>query len=389
MAGKGRGGDGIRALGVIRGVRWWEIRLPYTDPRTGKRRDTKRKVQANSKALALIERDRLLKELKEGASRERKRFGDALDAYFERPMAHSSRMSRASYAKALRAHFGDWWLDAITRRDLSAYMSALPYGTSGQGTVKAILQRTFAIAIDKGWLTESPAEHIKLRDDSVERAHKEALEGAPKRALEPDEAVAFLTDLRARSPLLYPLVATQYVVMCRFAEVSALAPKDVDLESGIVTVRRGQVSGHLGPTKGKYARVVGLPLTLRVELKEYRAMVVEQGWPGHEEFFFPRPPGGWRRASNAWSIDTASDHIRASFERLGLSHMRSVTHAARHTGISLAAMQKELELVLRKVAGHSSLRQTGVYTSVHHAAVIDLAERQAAMLPGEKKKGPG
>lgn len=387
--GKGRDGDGIEPLGVRNGRRYWRLRLTYIDPRTGKKRDTKRTVQADSLAIARRKRDDLLEQIKTAkpGPAERKRVNDALDAYFERPMAYSSRQSRQSFAKHIREHMGDWWLDVVKRQDLNAYMDSLHYGTSGQGTVKAILQKAFSIAVDKGWLSESPAERIRLRDDSVEKARREALEDAPKRALDPDEAVAFLTDLRQHSPLLYPLVATQYMLGCRFSEVSALPPDGIDLESGLVPIKRGQVDGHLGPTKGKYARLAAIPLTLRVELKAYRAMVVEQEWPGHAEFFFPRPPGGWRRHSNAWSIATAADHIRASFARLGLAHMKAVTHAARHSSLSLAAMLKENEALMRKVYGHSSLKQQGVYVAAFTAKVIDLAERQATMLPGKKNEG--
>jgi integrase len=388
--GKGRDGDGIEALGVRKGRRYWRLRLTYIDPRTGKKRDTKRTVQADSLAIARRKRDELLEQVKTARSGlgERKRVSDALDAYFERPMAFSSRSSRESYAKHIRKHMGDWWLDVVTKQDLQAFLDGLQLGTSGASTVRAILRKAFAVAEKKGWVAESVAERLEGRDDSIERATASALGKAPKRALTPDEAVLFLADLRGHSPLLYPVVATQYVLGCRFAEVSALAPGDVDLESGLVEIRRGQVEGRLGPTKGKYARLAGLPLTLRAELKQYRAMVVEQEWPGHAEFFFPRPPGGWRRHSNAWSIATAGDHIRASFDRLKLSHMKAVTHAARHTMISLAAIDQANEQVLRKVVGHSSGRLTSGYTTAFKDNVIELAERTAAQLTS-KKQGPG
>jgi integrase len=387
VAGKGRDGDGIKPLGAKNGRKWFEVRLTYTDPRTGKKRDTRKKIQADSKLLASNKRSELLENLKAGLTgKERKRFGEALDEYLKRPMAFSSRESRTSFAKPIRAHFGDWWIDTVTSRALQAFMDGLKYGKSSQASIKAILQNTFAVAKRKGWAIDNPARDLELRDDSIEKATQAALGKAPKRALSPEEAVAFLADLRVHSLLLYPLIATQYVVMCRFAEVSALAPDAVDLDAGLVTVRRGQVRGRLGPTKGKYERLAGLPATLCAELREYRAMVVEQQWPGADEFFFPRPPGGWRRASNAWSIDTASDHIRASFERLKLSHMRSVTHAARHTGISIAALQEEHELILRKVAGHTSLKQTLNYTEAYKATVVGLAERNAATMLGKKKE---
>jgi hypothetical protein len=32
MAGKGRGGDGLKYLGVRSGRKWWEARLTWVDP---------------------------------------------------------------------------------------------------------------------------------------------------------------------------------------------------------------------------------------------------------------------------------------------------------------------------------------------------------------------
>lgn len=387
--GKGRDGDGIEALGVRKGRRYWRLRLTYIDPRTGRKRDTKRTVQADSLAIARRKRDELLEQVKTAkpSPSERKRVGDALDAYFERPMAYSSRQSRQSFAKHIRKHMGDWWLDVVTKQDLQAFLDGLKLGTSGASTVRAILRKTFAVAEKRGWVAESVAERLEGRDDSIERATKAALGKAPKRALEPHEVVPFLADMLEHSPLLYPLVATQYVLMCRFAEVSALAPDAVDLETGLVDICRGQVDGRLGPTKGKYARLAGLPLTLRAELKAYRAMVVEQEWPGADEFFFPRPPGGWRRHSNAWSIATAGDHIRASFDRLGLGSMRAVTHAARHTSISLAAIEQLNEQTMRAVTGHTTRKLTHGYTTAFKDNVIELAERIQAQLKGAKRDG--
>jgi integrase len=385
VAGKGRGGDGITPLGARNGRRWWEVRLAYVDPRTGRRRDTKRKVQADSKLLAAQKRAEILEQLKNGAATgERKRFGEALDEYLKTLQAHSTKQSYGSFSKRARAQFGDWWIDAIKRQHVQDYVDSLTLGTASVGTIVTIIRKTFALAIRRGWAAENPGRDIEKPTGKHEAAQRAALGMEPKRSLTPAEAVAFLNDLREHSPLLYPLVATQLVLGCRFSEVSALAPDAINLETGLVEIRRGQVDGVIGPTKGRYARLAAIPTTLRAELAAHREMVLEQQWPGATEFFFPRPPSNRKRTGNQWSIATARDQIKAAYARLGLEHMRAVTHMSRHTMISIAE-ELASELLLRKVVGHKSIKQTLTYTHAHAERVLSLAESVGAVLSSGTK----
>jgi integrase len=184
------------------------------------------------------------------------------------------------------------------------------------------------------------------------------------------------------------LVLLQYHLGCRFSELSALRHEDVDLEAGIVRIRRGQYRGVRGRTKGRYARVAGLPLDVRVMLQKHIARVRAEGYPGADELVFPRPPYGRRKHSNHWSASTMHAILVRSYRRLGLrgpgvdNPLRGTSHVARHT-VATIAEGLATASVLRKVLGQTQEIQRR-YQHPEHAQVIELSERVAERL---KRKG--
>jgi integrase len=377
MAGKGRGGDGLKYLGVRNGRKWWEARLKWIDPLTGKVCNTKQKFVADSKLLAAQERAARIERLRDGTGQraERKRFGEALDEFLETIQVYSTRKSWRSFSKRLRVQFGEWWLDAMTARHMQDYLDSLELSASSVSTLRAILRKVFSYAMRKQWVTTNPAKDLGRRDDTRERALREALGTAPKRSLTLDQAARFLADIQLHEPReLYLLIATQMVLGCRFAEVSALTWEDVDLDTGLVTIRRGQVDSHVGATKGKYARLVAIDLELRRDLKVHRERMREMEWPDHETLVFPRSWSRIRRTGNHVARATASAAIKRAFARLGWHDMAVATHVARHT-MHNVAREHTSALLLRKVVGHTSEKMSLNYTSAEKAEVIELAER--------------
>lgn len=392
MAGKGRGGDGVDYLGLRDGKKWWRLRLEWTDPRTGKKRSTKQEAQADSKLLARDERARRIESKKNGESAltTRKKFGDAMDEYLATIVVYSTRRSWGYFAKRLRAQFGDWWVDKINERHLQDYLDSIDdLSTSSVASLRAILRKLFEYSIRRHWVAINPARFLKPRDNSHERVRRGALEDAPKRNLNLDEAAAFLSDFKTHNPIeRYLLVATQMVMGTRYAEVSALLKSDLNLETGIVGVRRGQVLGNEGPTKGKYARVAALDLELRRDLKEHLERMAELRWPGWERLVFPRPPYGPsdRRRYDHIPQATVYGAIKRTLKRLGLEHMPVGTHIARHT-MHNVAQEHASALLLRKVVGHKTEAMALNYTAAHAAKVIDLAERVSRDLKSGKTSG--
>lgn len=382
MAGKskgnvGRRGDGLKYLGFHRGKKRWEARLYWTDARTSEPREKRVKFYATSKGLALQERDRLLALEIEGTtpSTDRKRFKECSAIWFETVESRASRTSWGSHRRKLDGHFGEWWVDKVSTRDLQDFLDSLRLGPGTVNSIRDVAVHVLGHAVKKGWATRNPAKDTTRRSTRLQGLDE--LGEEPRRALTTDEAAAYLADLEKHEPEAYPLVLVQLVTGCRFAEVSALHLDDVDLEAGTVRIRRGQYRGTKGRTKGRYARLAGLPLPVRVILRAHIERMRVERWPGHETLLFPRPPYGKRRDSDHWSIATVHHMIRRSFKRLGWLDgdrpVKGTTHVARHTLVTIAE-EHATEAVLRKVVGHTSSAVHAKYKHPAQAKVIDLAE---------------
>ncbi|MBA3841077.1 MAG: tyrosine-type recombinase/integrase [Actinobacteria bacterium] len=375
----------MKSLPARNGRKWWVVRISYTDALTGKKKSSRRQIQADSRQLAGKERDRLIEKARGAASSDgkRHRVSEAIDLYLATIETHSTRITRTSHAKHLRAQFGEWWIDAVTTRHIQDFLDAFEQSVSSRKTMQAIMSLAFEEAIRRKWVTTNQAKGIVVRE---RRRAQGAKKLAPKRSLSLDEAVAYLADVKENeSNELYLLLFTQLVLGCRFCEVTCLRWDEVDLESGIVTISHGQYRGVVGDTKGRYARQAALDLGLRSELKAHRRTMAEHGWPGWEELVFPRPTARRQRASNHFANTTVHYAIKRSFERLGLE-MAVATHVARHTMLNVAR-EHGSALLLRKVMGHRSEAMQMTYTAAEKREVISIAERVGSALRSGTKSG--
>lgn len=384
-------GDGLEQLPSRKGRKWWHARFYWTDPRTGKEREGEATFQADSRLLAAQERERRLEAKRAGAvaSKDRKRFAEAADEYLKTKMAASSRVSRTSHLKALKKVFGDYWLDKLTHRELQDHLDAMQCSASHANSRRDAVDNVYKLAIRKGWATTNPVRDTERRSTRLDGLTE--LGEEPKRALTEDEAAAHIRDVRQHEPEAFPLVVLQFHLGCRFSELSALRHEDIDMESGIVKLRRGQYKGEKGPTKGKYARVAGIPLDVRALLKKHVERVRREGYEGADELVFPRPPYGRRKHSNHWSSSTLHHVIDRSYKRLGLRGegverpVRGTTHVARHT-VATIAEDLASASVLQKVLGQTAEIHAR-YKHPTEAKVIDLAERVAARLKSSGDDG--
>lgn len=382
-------GDGLEQLKPRKGKKWWRARFYWTDPRTGKEREGGATFQADSRLLAAQERDRRLEKAKAGAgpSTERKRFKEAAGEYLKTKMAASSRVSRASHLKALKKVFGDYWVDKITHREIQDHLDAMQCSASHANSRRDAIDNVYKHAIRKGWVTTNPVRDTQRRSTRLDGLTE--LGEEPKRALTEDEAAAHIRDVRQHEPEAFPLVVLQFHLGCRFSELSALRHEDIDLESGVVKIRRGQYKGERGPTKGRYARVAGIPLEVRALLKKHLERVRREGYDGADELVFPRPPYGRRKHSNHWSSSTLHNVIDRSYRRLGLRGdgverpVRGTTHVARHT-VATIAEELASASVLQKVLGQT-VEVHRKYKHPTEAKVIELSERVAERL--KQKEG--
>jgi integrase len=386
-------GDGLTYLAAKSkktGRKWWQARIVYTDPKTGKSRERKATFQGDSKDIAIRMRSDLAVEAKSGqaqAAKDRHRFKEASALWFGTIASEGTRTSWGSHLKYIDEALGDHYLDAITTRDLQAYLGSLDH--LGLGSVKqrrVVIRHVFKTAKQRGWVEGNPAKDLEL---PTRKRDQEAAENpqAPKRSLTVDELRLFLDDLRQHEPDLYPLARTQVVLGARFSEVSALTPDDIDWRTGVVHVRRGQYRGVSGKTKGKYARLGALDAGTLALVQEAHAKALAEQWPGADSLVFPRPPGmGSKRGSNHWAIETVGKRYGESWTRLGIAVEATRTHALRRAMID-ATREAVSGTLLRLLVGHTDERMTQLYSTAHQAEAARVGQHMGKLLgPGE---GPG
>ncbi|WP_431680518.1 tyrosine-type recombinase/integrase [Kitasatospora sp. KL5] len=147
----------------------------------------------------------------------------------------------------------------------------------------------------------------------------------------------------------------------RFGEFAALRRRDVDLDKGIVRVRRAQAELQTGQLKVKRpksdagVRPVAFHASIVAELAEHLRWFGEDGAAGR---VFVGPRGGLLRRSNFHSVWTAAladsevDWSRA----LGETEADSIRfHDLRHTGNNLAADTGASTRELMHRMGHSTM----------------------------------
>lgn len=363
----GRRGEGLKQLEKGK----WLARLFWIDPRTGKEREKRITFDAPSKWQAVKRRTEELEKAKnaDDVVLVQKRFGEVADEWTATIKVLGTKLSEESRVRTLKAHFGDWYLDKVSARAMQQYLDALTI--SSVNNVRATLVNVFRYAVRKHYIAENVAKQTERRRGS--NSDDDENELAPERALSPEQVLALFEDLQENDPLVYPLIHVQYMIGCRFAEVSALRREDLNLQTGIVLVRKGQYRGTQGKTKGKYGRKAGLSLETRSMLRAHLDQMEYEQWPGWEEIVFPRPVSGHKRKSNYWAISAVDKKLRAAFKRLGITGP-GTTHRARHTAVTLADELGIAEGLARKVFGHRSTKHRAAYQHPTDSSVIKFAE---------------
>lgn len=384
--------DPVTDLGKdAQGRRWWLARLYWTDALTGKACNTKRKIQAASKAVALTKREELLVELRAGKQKtERKRFREVAAEYLATVLVAATKFRNESEVRTLNGRFGEWFVDAIEARHCQDFLDGLTTGPGNVNNIRATLINVLRHACRKHYIELNVAkatERARKVVAQVEDEEDEDLERAQaERVLTPEQMGRYFDDLEGCEPDVYPLVFTQFLLGCRFSEVSALRRESLNLETGIVWIRRGQYRGFKGKSKGKRARKVALPLEGRAVLRVHLDRMAREQPPGWEELVFPRPVTGRPRSSNFWSWATVMRAIERSFERCKIE-VKGKTHVARHTNITIATEVAPSEALVRKVVGHRA--KGGAHEGYIHPTdgqVIRLGEAVAGALLGTRRQ---
>jgi integrase len=211
----------------------------------------------------------------------------------------------------------------------------------------------------------------------------------PVRATEPEEAAAIIDAVRGdRSEALY---VTALYSGCRLGELSALTWRDVDLDGGMMTIRRSLGLGRdpkgepiFTPPK-KSVRTIWIPAAAVTALRAHRArqaverLAAGRRWRDHDLVF----------ASTIGTPLDGGDVLR-SFRKLlkiaGIPAMRF--HDLRHAYATLSLAAGEDLATVSSNLGHSNIATTAnVYAHVLPRTKKNASARLEAFVMGVEQAG--
>lgn len=384
---------GIRKLGKNR----YLLRKKWVDPRTGRTRQ-KHQVFEGTLEDAVAARARLRPEPSEGRPT-RPRFGQYATQWLKthskaRKLEPSTRGRYEGDLANLVVDFGEWWLDAITYKDLLEWQVrvseefAAPTVNGWLRTMRLI----FEAAMSEGVVSQNPARKLPALP---ERRTK----GARGRSLSIAHLRAFITsaerlgalgaeldderrDAWARgkhgprgygdglAPEMVRMVTVLLWTGARIGEVVALRWEDV-LE-GELAIERSVWRGNEKATKTDDPRRVPLVAPLNDTLQEQRRWLMETQHPGFGSgLVFPSRPQQAKAGQSRRKVEEISWYRSQSGPRDAITKIcthaqvpRITPHALRRTFEDLLREAGVDDLVRRAMAGWRTDRAQGIYATV-------------------------
>lgn len=373
MADRYTASRGVRRLGPGR----WEVRARVTDPKTGRSKETRRVVQADSVEAAIAARVALEQELTAAptCSTSRLRLADYATLWLARraPRLRASTQERyvSSLAHAIEA-LGPYYLDSLTPADVDLWLSRMAREHS-PATVNGWLR------VLRSCLRDAVAE-LGIPDPTARvRALPEGQ--GTRQALTAPELAALLEHVQEHDSGHYPLLLTLSLTGLRWGEATALRWEDLDREHGVILVRRAHWRGRVGPTKSGKSRVVPMPQVLWEALQSRRvALLREQDTGLAEGWVFAvqgrqgvalAAPSSWAKCLPKW------------LHACGIS--RTITpHSFRRTFVDLLRQAGVDQVTRRAIVGHAGEAVHERYSTVGAGEAQQAAEAVLRVIGGEK-----
>ena len=338
-------------------------RVQFTDE-TGKRRDLWRRAESRTHARQLIRQ--LLKEIESSTAATldaaNMKF-DELAAFFEkhhlkpaeyvdgRKVAGVRSLTPAIAAlNALRAHFGARRLRSITYGDLDAYRAArlkTPTRHGGQRAIASVnreldkLRRMLNLAVQQGWLHESPFRRGKSLISHADEVHRE-------RVLSRDEETRLLAaiDAEPKREHLKGIILIALDCGLRRGEILTLTWSDINLARRTVTIRA---------FNSKTARFRIAAMTLRV----YEDLMARY-------YAAPHEPG-----ERVFKMKDVKRSFSSACSQAGIEDFR--LHDCRHTAITRMIRAGLPPVEVMRISGHSTMSAFYRYANLDADAVFRAA----------------
>ncbi|MCB9557340.1 MAG: site-specific integrase [Deltaproteobacteria bacterium] len=343
----------------------WLVDFRWTYP-DGRRVRIRQVAPSNTKQSALTLERRLKNELENPTPERREAPGFAAFAeeFMETYVASNNKPSEREskeciFRNYLNPRFGNHSLETISYRDVERFKADLlgqALSPKRINNILAVLRRLLTYAVE-----------IEI----LERAPKvKALKVAPtaRDFLTNDEYRRLIE--RASEESLWGL-ALKVAGECglRLGEILGLFWDDLDLVSGVLTVRRALVRGVMGSPKGGRERKIPLQADLIRELRSFKHLKGDHVFSDE--------------AGSPLTKKMAERAIKRVCRRAGLRPIG--WHCLRHTYCSHLAMAGVSPRSIQELAGHADIRTTMGYMHLAPAAlnqaVAELAEFRAKENP--------
>lgn len=371
----------------------WEARVSLGTGPDGRRRRKVLYAATEARAVALLRQARHDADAGALAGERAPTVGSWLTYWLDAIAAPRCRPStmqlyRMYVRRHLQPHLGRARLDKLTPEHVERAYAAMAAGDPARGVrplapasvlqAHRILSRALTVAESRGHVTRNVARLV----DAPRQVHRE------QEHLRSGEARAVLEATRGRREHARWVLAL--ALGLRQGEALGLRWKDVDLDAGILTIRRalqrqaGAGLVFVEPKSATSRRVVPLPRFAVEALRAHRRLqagerlAAAEWWDEHELIVCQ---------ANGRPVDPRSDHRawRASLVQAGARQVR--LHDARHTAATLLLEQGVPARVVMAILGHSSIGLTlGTYSHVTAELAREAADTMDRVL-GEPSTG--
>ncbi len=266
-------------------------------------------------------------------------------------------------------HLGSTVLSEIGRFHIQEFISkkeAEGYAPQTVAHLRDALSKALGTAALWGWINDNPTKGVTLPRMQRRRVPR---------------VLTFQEIAKLREALAEPartMLVLGVLLGLRIGELLGLKLEDVDLQNGMLSVRRAVCRGNVGPTKTPGSeRRFPLPDQTVEMLGEYIA-----GRKVESEWFFPTLRGGFHNDRTLFIR-----YVKPVIKKLELPHFS--WHSFRHTFLTYNGNDGVAMPILQSLAGHTNaqttLRYIDTFADRKRAVLEQWAEQLFPTVPSKKR----
>ncbi len=374
------GNKPTRYPGIFKTENGFRVRVRATDPRTNTLKEKNQEFVGINLEEALQRQLLLRAEIRDAIQTavSRTKYGDYVTLLLKSKTARGelgTAKGRRTWTDMQTLHlvpyFGDWFLDAIKRRDIEEWKTKLAMkvreGDLSPNTVNnrlRVLLATLRSAVIEFEFEYDPTRGVKPLDTSTWQTYTEE----EPNALAVDEVPSFMNKAQVLYPQHYAQFALGLATGRRPCELRPLRWKgetpDILWKEGVLLVRRSQTMGEAEErTKTKTRLRIPLPKGL-MEILEHHVNTLPAKLTESSDLLFPSKVGGYQ------SPNVLQKPITKIAEAAKITKHLS-PYFMRRTFQDLCRAASVHDFVARSISGHATVEMQQHYSSVNGTEVRD------------------